>query len=114
MGRCHERIRDPGLRGVEILAQATQASDRVEALAEQNSVDGPIVHIRSGPKAHRRVSTRGARASGYWNGRRERIGPVAGGTVAIFSGFEESCRYSRYNGGFQFDPYRSSWVFRRL
>jgi hypothetical protein len=43
-------IRDAG--GVEILAQAAQASDRVEALAEQISVDGPIVHTRSGPKAH--------------------------------------------------------------
>jgi hypothetical protein len=38
--------------GVEMLAQACQAADRVEALAEQISRDGEIVHTRTGPKSH--------------------------------------------------------------
>jgi hypothetical protein len=38
--------------GVELLAQACAASDRVEALAERISVDGEVIHTRNGPKAH--------------------------------------------------------------
>jgi hypothetical protein len=38
--------------GTEILAQACQATDRVEELAERISADGPVVHTRGGPKAH--------------------------------------------------------------
>jgi hypothetical protein len=38
--------------GVELLTQACQAADRVEALAARISEDGEIVHTRSGPKSH--------------------------------------------------------------
>jgi hypothetical protein len=44
------RIEDAG--GIELLCQAAQASDRVEALAEQINADGEIVHTRSGPRSH--------------------------------------------------------------
>jgi hypothetical protein len=35
-----------------MLAHACAAADRVEALAEQISADGEIIHARSGPKSH--------------------------------------------------------------
>ena len=38
--------------GIELLAQACAASDRVEALAERISADGEVVTTRAGPKAH--------------------------------------------------------------
>jgi hypothetical protein len=44
------RIDDIG--GVELLAQACAAADRVEALAERINVDGEVVATRAGPKAH--------------------------------------------------------------
>ena len=44
------RIDDVG--GIELLAQACAASDRVEALAERISADGEVVQTRAGPKAH--------------------------------------------------------------
>jgi hypothetical protein len=44
------RIADAG--GVELLAQACAAADRVEALAERISTDGEVIHSRAGPKAH--------------------------------------------------------------
>jgi hypothetical protein len=44
------RIDDAG--GVELLAQACAAADRVEALAERINADGEVVHTRAGPKAH--------------------------------------------------------------
>jgi hypothetical protein len=44
------RIDDVG--GIELLAQACAASDRVEALAERISADGEVVNTRAGPKAH--------------------------------------------------------------
>jgi hypothetical protein len=44
------RIDDVG--GIELLAQACAAADRVEALAERISADGEVVHTRTGPKAH--------------------------------------------------------------
>jgi hypothetical protein len=44
------RIDDAG--GIELLAQACAASDRVEALAERINADGEVVQTRSGPKAH--------------------------------------------------------------
>jgi hypothetical protein len=44
------RIDDVG--GIELLAQACAASDRVEALAERISADGEVVSTRAGPKAH--------------------------------------------------------------
>ena len=44
------RIDDAG--GIELLAQACAAADRVEALAERINVDGEVVHTRAGPKAH--------------------------------------------------------------
>ena len=44
------RIDDVG--GIELLAQACAASDRVEALAERINLDGEVVHTRNGPKGH--------------------------------------------------------------
>ena len=44
------RIDDAG--GVELLAQACAAQDRVEALAEAINRDGEVVQTRAGPKAH--------------------------------------------------------------
>jgi hypothetical protein len=44
------RIDDAG--GIELLAQACTAQDRVEALAERINADGEVVHTRAGPKAH--------------------------------------------------------------
>lgn len=44
------RIDDVG--GIELLAQACAAADRVEALAERISADGEVVNTRAGPKAH--------------------------------------------------------------
>ena len=44
------RIDDVG--GIELLAQACQASDRVEALAAQISADGEIIHSKSGLRSH--------------------------------------------------------------
>ena len=44
------RIDDVG--GIELLAQACAAADRVEALAERITADGEVVHTRAGPKAH--------------------------------------------------------------
>ena len=44
------RIDDIG--GIELLAQACAAADRVEALAERINADGEVVHTRAGPKAH--------------------------------------------------------------
>jgi hypothetical protein len=44
------RIDDVG--GIELLAQACAAADRVEALAERINADGEVVHTRTGPKAH--------------------------------------------------------------
>jgi hypothetical protein len=44
------RVEDAG--GVEMLTQACAAADRVEALAEQISRDGEIVHTRTGPRSH--------------------------------------------------------------
>jgi hypothetical protein len=44
------RIDDRG--GIELLAQACAAADRVEALAERINADGEVVHTRTGPKAH--------------------------------------------------------------
>jgi hypothetical protein len=44
------RIDDAG--GIELLAQACAAADRVEALAERINTDGEVVHTRAGPKAH--------------------------------------------------------------
>ena len=44
------RIDDVG--GIELLAQACAAADRVEALAERISADGEVVHTPAGPKAH--------------------------------------------------------------
>jgi hypothetical protein len=38
--------------GVELLAQACAAADRVEALAERINADGEVVQTRTGPKAH--------------------------------------------------------------
>jgi hypothetical protein len=44
------RIDDVG--GIELLAQACAAADRVEALAERITADGEVVNTRAGPKAH--------------------------------------------------------------
>jgi hypothetical protein len=44
------RIDDVG--GMELLAQACAATDRVEALAERINADGEVVQTRAGPKAH--------------------------------------------------------------
>jgi hypothetical protein len=45
------RIDDIG--GIEVLTQACQAADRVEALAEQIDKDGEIIRTRGGvPRAH--------------------------------------------------------------
>ena len=44
------RIDDAG--GIELLAQACAAADRVEALATQIDEDGEIIRGRAGPKAH--------------------------------------------------------------
>jgi hypothetical protein len=44
------RIEDAG--GIEMLAQACAAADRVEALAERIGQDGEVVQTRNGPKAH--------------------------------------------------------------
>src|SRR5262245_37006411 len=44
------RIDDVG--GIELLAQACEASDRVAALAERISHDGEVVDTRAGPRAH--------------------------------------------------------------
>lgn len=44
------RIDDAG--GIELLAQACAAADRVEALAERITTDGEVVNTRAGPKAH--------------------------------------------------------------
>lgn len=44
------RIDDAG--GIELLAQACAAADRVEALAERINVDGEVVLTRAGLKAH--------------------------------------------------------------
>jgi hypothetical protein len=38
--------------GREILCQAAQALDRAEALAEQISRDGELIHTRAGPRSH--------------------------------------------------------------
>jgi hypothetical protein len=43
-------IHDAG--GTELLCQACQAADRVEALAGRIDADGEIVHSRTGPRAH--------------------------------------------------------------
>jgi hypothetical protein len=43
-------IQDAG--GIELLCQACQAADRVEALAGQISQDGEIVRTRTGPRSH--------------------------------------------------------------
>jgi hypothetical protein len=44
------QIEDCG--GIELLAQACAALDRVEALAERIDADGEIVHGRQGPRPH--------------------------------------------------------------
>jgi hypothetical protein len=44
------QIEDRG--GIELLAQACAALDRVEALAERIEADGEIVHGRQGPRPH--------------------------------------------------------------
>jgi hypothetical protein len=44
------QIDDAG--GIEMLTQACQAADRVEALAERISADGEIVHVRGVPRSH--------------------------------------------------------------
>jgi hypothetical protein len=44
------RIDDVG--GIELLAQACEASDRVAALSERINADGEVVHTRNGPRAH--------------------------------------------------------------
>ena len=44
------RVDDAG--GIELLAQACAAADRVEALAERITADGEVIHSRAGPKAH--------------------------------------------------------------
>jgi len=44
------RIDDVG--GIELLAQACAAADRVEALAERISADGEVIAGPAGPKAH--------------------------------------------------------------
>lgn len=44
------RIDDVG--GIELLAQACAAADRVEALAERITADGEVIQGPSGPKAH--------------------------------------------------------------
>ena len=44
------RVEDSG--GIEMLMQACQAADRVEALAARISQDGEIIHTRAGPKSH--------------------------------------------------------------
>jgi hypothetical protein len=44
------QIDDAG--GIELLAQACEASDRVAALAERINADGEVVQTRTGPKAH--------------------------------------------------------------
>ena len=44
------RIDDIG--GVELLAQACAAADRVEGLKAAIDRDGEVVHTRNGPKAH--------------------------------------------------------------
>jgi hypothetical protein len=43
-------IRDSA--GIEFLAQACLAQDRVEALAAQISGDGEVIRTRAGPRAH--------------------------------------------------------------
>jgi len=44
------RIDDVG--GIELLAQACAAADRVEALAERISADGEVIHVRGGVRSH--------------------------------------------------------------
>jgi hypothetical protein len=44
------RIEDRG--GIELLAQACAAVDRVEALAAHINADGEVIHTRNGPKPH--------------------------------------------------------------
>jgi hypothetical protein len=44
------RVDDPA--GIEFLAQACSAADRVEALAERISTDGEVINTKAGPKAH--------------------------------------------------------------
>jgi hypothetical protein len=44
------RVDDSG--GIEMLMQACQAADRVEALAEQISQDGEVVHTKAGVRSH--------------------------------------------------------------
>jgi hypothetical protein len=44
------QIEDRG--GIELLAQACAALDRVEGLAERIEADGEIVHGRQGPRPH--------------------------------------------------------------
>jgi hypothetical protein len=44
------RIDDVG--GIELLAQACAAADRVEALAARISADGEVIPTQAGPKAH--------------------------------------------------------------
>jgi hypothetical protein len=44
------KVEDAG--GIEMLTQACQAADRVEALAEQISRDGEIITTRTGPRSH--------------------------------------------------------------
>jgi Phage terminase, small subunit len=45
------RITDRG--GIELLAQACQAEDRAESLAEAIAQDGPVVRTRTGiPRSH--------------------------------------------------------------
>ena len=57
--------------GVELLAQACQAADRAEALAEAIARDGSVVYSRSGvPRAIRRSKTSWPTApslSGRWS-----------------------------------------------
>ena len=48
--RPNTAIEDPG--GIELLAQACAALDRVEALAERINADGEIIVVRGVPKPH--------------------------------------------------------------
>ena len=50
--RCSTAYRIDDVGGIELLAQACAASDRVEALAERITTDGEVVQTRAGPKAH--------------------------------------------------------------
>ncbi len=44
------RIEDRG--GIELLAQACAAADRVEAIAAAIDRDGETIHTKNGPRAH--------------------------------------------------------------